>query len=375
MPPLPTAVVIGGGFFGCMIAVRLREYYPRVVLLEKERDLLQRASYNNQARVHGGYHYPRSLVTALRSRVNFARFTADYADCIDSSFTKYYAVGRELSKVTGQYFDQFCRRIGAPVTPAPDSIRKLFSPELVEDVFTVEEFAFDARRLKQRSRDMLDRARVDVRVSTTATRVTARPDGQLDLESADARGTDCITATEVYNCTYSQTNQLLAASGLPLIPLKHELAEMALVEVPEVFRDKAVTMMCGPFFSCMPFPARSLHTLSHVRYTPHRAWHDAANNYVDAHQLFDEDAKQSSFPYMIRDAQRYLPLLADCRHVDSLWEVKTVLPVSEADDSRPILFKKNWGLPNLHCIMGAKIDNVYDVLDEIDLFHAARRCA
>ena len=28
--------------------------------------------------------------------------------------------------------------------------------------------------------------------------------------------------------------------------------------------------MCGPFFSAMPFPARGLHTLSHVRYTPQK---------------------------------------------------------------------------------------------------------
>ena len=28
-------------------------------------DLMQRASYANQARVHNGYHYPRSLLTAL----------------------------------------------------------------------------------------------------------------------------------------------------------------------------------------------------------------------------------------------------------------------------------------------------------------------
>ena len=33
-----------------------------------------------------------------------------------------------------------------------------------------------------------------------------------------------------------------------------------------------------------------------------------------------------------------------------------MLPSSETDDSRPILFRKHVGLPNLHCILGAKID-------------------
>jgi hypothetical protein len=45
-------------------------------------------------------------------------------------------------------------------------------------------------------------------------------------------------------------------------------------------------------------------------------------------------------------------------------KVKTVLPLSEVDDSRPILFKAHWGLPNLICIMGGKIDNIYDAIEE-----------
>ncbi len=44
------AVVVGGGFFGCMTALELRRRCPRVVLLEQADDLLLRASYHNQAR-------------------------------------------------------------------------------------------------------------------------------------------------------------------------------------------------------------------------------------------------------------------------------------------------------------------------------------
>jgi hypothetical protein len=80
---------------------------------------------------------------------------------------------------------------------------------------------------------------------------------------------------------------------------------------------------------------------------------------------------RSAFDRMVRDAQRYLPCLRAARYRDSLWEVKTVLPASEADDSRPILFRAHHGLPNLVCLMGGKIDNVYDVLKELDQLQAA----
>ena len=66
---------------------------------------------------------------------------------------------------------------------------------------------------------------------------------------------------------------------------------------------------------------------------------------------------------MAKDVIRYMPCLSEARYVESLWEVRTVLPRSEADDSRPILFVKDHGLENLTSIVGAKIDNIYDMVE------------
>ena len=54
-------VIIGGGFFGMYIAEYFARQGKKVLLCEKEADFMQRASYANQARVHNGYHYPRSI--------------------------------------------------------------------------------------------------------------------------------------------------------------------------------------------------------------------------------------------------------------------------------------------------------------------------
>ena len=43
-----------------------------------------------------------------------------------------------------------------------------------------------------------------------------------------------------------------------------------------------------------------------------------------------------------------------------------MLPISEVDDSRPILCRFDHGLEGFHCIMGGKIDNVYDVVDAVN---------
>jgi hypothetical protein len=146
----------------------------RVAVVEREADLLQRASYNNQARVHNGYHYPRSLLTGLRSRINFPRFVEDYRYCIDDRFEKYYAIARVASKVTAAQFRIFCERIGAPVENAPPRVRKLFDSDHIEEVFRVRECAFDAARLCERLRTELEEAGVEVHLETEARRFARR---------------------------------------------------------------------------------------------------------------------------------------------------------------------------------------------------------
>jgi hypothetical protein len=163
-------------------------------------------------------------------------------------------------------------------------------------------------------------------------------------------------------------NYLMRDGEIERIPLKHEMTEICLVEVPDCLRRIGLTVMCGPFFSVMPFPPRRCHSFSHVRYTPHYDWFDRADTeYADAHAHLEEVEVPTAWNKMAYDARRYIPVLAECRHVDSLFEVKSVLPRSEEDDSRPILFRPNHGgIRGFHCILGGKIDNVYDVVETME---------
>ena len=143
------ALVIGGGFYGATVAARLATGTNRVSLIEAGSDLLGRASFANQARVHAGYHYPRSVLTALRSSTNFARFCADYSEAIERDFFDLYAIARE-SKVTASQFAKVCAGIGASAQPADSEHRKWFAADLIEEVFLTREYVFNAERLRQR---------------------------------------------------------------------------------------------------------------------------------------------------------------------------------------------------------------------------------
>ena len=357
------AVVIGGGLYGCALGVFLAQQGRRTVLLESEAGLLTRASYINQARVHHGYHYPRSFMTALRSAVNFPRFLLDFQSCIDPGFEAVYAIARNDTKVTAYQFERFCRQIGAPVRPASAETERLFEPSLVEAAFQVTEHAFNAVRLRAVMGRRLADSGVEVRFGEAARRVAVLGDGTLEVET-HAGGK--LTARRVFNCTYAQANQFLAASGVPPLRLKHELTEMALIEVPPALRGRGITVMDGPFFSTMPFPAEGLHTLSHVRYTPHESWLEP-EQLRDPHAYLASRQPASKCVYMLRDAQRFVPALSRARHVRSLFTVKTLLAQNETDDGRPILFRQHAELPGLTTVLGGKIDNIYDVLAALNL--------
>jgi glycine/D-amino acid oxidase-like deaminating enzyme len=360
------AVVIGGGFYGSFLAAALGHRLPRVRLIEKENDLMTRASYVNQARVHGGYHYPRSFMTALRSALNFPRFLLDFSSCIDDSFEKVYAIARQGSMVSSYQFRTFCRNIAAPVRPAPDSIRRLFNSNLIDEVVCVRECSFDAARLRGLMRVRLEEAGVGISLASEVRRILPGADGRLLVELQDGGE---FSAGAIFNCAYSQINTILRNSELPMLGLKHELTELALIEPPDELQQIGVTVMDGPFFSTMPFPALGLHSLSHVRYTPHESWREP-ELVRDPHAYLAERSPESRFTFMLKDSQRYLPCMQGARYVKSLFEVKTVLVQNEVDDGRPILFRCQPGNPDFTTVLGAKIDNIYDVLDALNVLYA-----
>lgn len=361
------AVVIGGGFYGAAIAVYLARQrgLKRIRLIEREPALLMRASYNNQARVHNGYHYPRSFTTAYRSRVNLPKFVRNWPEAVKQDFTKLYAIARRNSKVNAKQFERFCRSIGSAIQPADPELRALFEPRMIENVFLVEEYAFDTTKLASWAERELKECGVYISYQTRVTEISKGVGTSLQVVTETKQGEqELITCHYIFNCTYSGLNQFKGDFPGVRTGLKQEITEMPLMQMPPSLNGLGITVMDGPFFSMMPFPARGLHTLSHVRYTPHLHWDDRQG--LDPYKKLDHYEQTSRVDRMIRDVGRYIPSVLGARHVDSLFEVKTVLTKSENDDGRPILFEKHLELPGCYSVLGGKIDNIYDVLEKLD---------
>jgi glycine/D-amino acid oxidase-like deaminating enzyme len=228
---------------------------------------------------------------------------------------------------------------------------------LIAAVYEVVEYAFDSDILRDTFQEKLNKVGVELRLGARVEQADCSDnESVLQLSSGE------IVRTEyLFNCTYAGLKHIRGLEAHCRTPLKYEIAEMALVEPPAELARMGITVMCGPFFSVMPFPPRSLHTLSHVRYTPHASWVDGGLASPNPYQILEDNQNRSHAELMLRDAARYLPLLSQAQIRGSLFEVKTSLIRNESDDGRPVLIERGITNPKIYTIMGGKVDNIYDV--------------
>jgi hypothetical protein len=82
--------IIGAGWLGCHLALKLREKY-QVVLYEAD-EVFSQTSYRNQNRLHLGFHYARNSYTRTLCKQTFAQFLKDYDFLTSEIKNNIYAV-------------------------------------------------------------------------------------------------------------------------------------------------------------------------------------------------------------------------------------------------------------------------------------------
>jgi hypothetical protein len=281
------------------------------------------------------------------------KFVNDYGSSIFNDFTMLYGIARHNSKVNTSQFEAFCNRIEAPFSPPTTEVSNIFNDEFISGVYQVEEPAFNSDALLLEARQRLLDSGALLFLSEPVEKVIER----------NENFTVCLQSggSEIFNfvldCTYSNLGTLFEPARLLADTLKIERAEICLVSAPKSLESLGITVMDGPFFSCMPFPTRGSHSFTHVSYTPRR---------TRTSKLREPETEDSSaFLRMKLDALRYVPAIAELEHQDSIFVDKAILTSSELDDARPVLIHEAGQQGRYLSILGSKIDTVYDAVDSI----------
>mgnify|MGYP000117884385 CR=1 FL=1 len=257
-------IIIGAGIYGLYAALQCSKRGEKVVVLEFDEMAFSRATHINQARVHNGYHYPRSFSTAIHSQRYYERFNSDYDFCINKKFDKIYATANRYSWTEANQFKNFCK--AANIKCDRMDLAAYFKSETCEEAFLTEECTYDAMQLKDFF--LKELAKFSKCEILYGARIESIKKGestyQFQLESQQ------IESPFVLNATYASVNQILEKLQYESFNIKYELCEIILCTVSENLKNTGVTMMDGPFFSLMPFGNTGYHSLSAVPYTPHK---------------------------------------------------------------------------------------------------------
>lgn len=366
-------IIIGAGLYGLYAALFSGQKGENILVLECDGAPFCRATYINQARVHQGYHYPRSISTALKSAHYFERFNRDYAFCINREFEKIYATSSEYSWTNGEQFKKFCRAAEIPCEEVAPG--KFFKKGMCDGVFKTREYTYDATILKEFYLEKLAALKnVQIIYNCKITAIERDSDSyEIFLENQQVYKTPFV-----FNATYAGTNQILEMIGYEKFKIKYELCEIILCDVNEKLSKYGLTVMDGPFFSIMPFGKTNLHSLTSVSFTPHTTSYDVLptfkcqekcdEGYCDPYHLGncnDCVAKpHTAFPYMESLARKYLHEKLDFKYNCSLFSMKPILMSSEIDDSRPTVIRTYSKKPYFVGVLSGKINTVYD-LDEV----------
>lgn len=367
-------IIIGAGLYGLYAALFCAERGQKVVVLEQEETAFSRATYINQARVHMGYHYPRSISTAIKTAGYFRRFTEDYGFCIHEKFQQIYATSAKFSWTDAKQFQKFCQDAGIMCEHVP--AERYFNAGMCDGAFLTEEYTYDAMILRDFFLEQLSRFSQVQLVYGSMIREIVLDGSEFTVETAAG----VYRAPFVLNATYAAVNHVLAKlKGVKAEPfgIKYELCEMILCDTNEKLARTGITVMDGPFFSIMPFGKTGCHSLTSVTFTPHETDYGTVPSFdctkrekglCRTGSLANcndcPEKPESAWSYMEALTKKYLREEYGFSYKKSLFSMKPILKASEVDDSRPTIIRRAHSNPCFVSVLSGKINTVYD-LDEI----------
>jgi hypothetical protein len=358
-------IVIGGGLFGAYSSLILGKLGHKVLLVEQSPELMGRASFVNQARLHTGLHYPRSIVTARESLGYYTKFRERFPEVV-FDFQQIYAIASHNSKTSSRDFQDFVNRLGLNFEVInPD---KYFNKGAVEMAIRVEEPTFDAQLLREQVSIEIE-SDLNIEICTG----TAVIGGEVSSEGSHislCNGSK-IETNGIVIATYAGINTIRQSLGLEALPLSFELAEIILGSVSPEMSSIGFTVMDGPFWSMMPFGNSGSVSLTSVGITPLRKnlslpIFPCQSLRTGCTPMTLSDCNTchvkptSGVVHQVQQMKLFLKNHDFFTPTKSLLTVKSILNTTEVDDARPTLIQKESD-SNTWTVFSGKVSTLFDL--------------
>ena len=336
----PRVAVVGGGIFGITSALKLDNDFE-VTLFEKNDDILQNASSINQYRLHKGYHYPRSMETAMSAKKGTESFVKEYP-CEISDTKQHYVIARKNSKVNSSEYESFMDEMGLEYSKVKGN---LVNEITSENTYLVNETLFDPCKLYEICSDKLKGSDITILYGTKF--------DHSHIEDYDY----------VVNCTYSELNSVCYDGQ----KYQYEVCEKPILKLSEKYKGVGVVVMDGPFMCIDPYSDTDYHVMGNVVEAIHET-------NVGKYPIVSDELKPllnkglvknppiTKIDRFIETAKEFLDM-DGVEHIGSMFTIRTVLANRDHDDARPSIVKKHSS--GMYSIFSGKISTAVDTSNEL----------
>lgn len=252
--------VIGGGFYGIMASLEAakKNHVKEVSIFEKNESLMQAAGKYNQARLHLGFHYPRSKETIFQSKSGFNLYQKRFPKVTKSIEKNIYLIREDGLVSINDYLNIMRKnKINFENIDIKESAFKYKSNGINFKAIRVEERYIDIVKLNQSLFREIDEMGINVCLNKNVQNIDTHL-GEIIFNDGFKEKFDLII-----NCSY--TNPFIGFSKNK-VPLKYEYCTLLLIS-SDLIKNQAVTIMDGQFVSIYPWLS-NLHSVSSVKFTP-----------------------------------------------------------------------------------------------------------
>jgi len=301
--------IVGSGFFGTALAIKLKNNKNQVDLYEKENDILQNASKKNQLRFHLGYHYPRSQNTFEELKKANKLFSKFFTIKVFNKTKNYYAISNKNSKTSLTQFLNFVKKNKLFIKQADEKYNKKFTSKF----FLTKEKNLNYFNIKKEIKIKIKKAKINIFTNTKFKKNL--------IKNYD----------KIIVCCYSNNNYVLSDLGIKNLPkLKYELVEKIIVQLPKLYRNKSYIVLDGNFVCLDPYLGTNYHLLSDVKNSKLEIIHsrfpifkNIKKKYLETNDIIDK-IRISNFKKFIKNSKKYLPFISKSKYIGSYFVTRVL---------------------------------------------------
>ncbi len=250
--------VVGGGFYGCYLAFKLKKKYPNseISIYERNKDILQESAINNQYRLHLGFHYPRSRKTIKETFFGATLFLKEFKKYIYFPKKNIYAIHKNSRVTFKNYIKIFSGfKIPFKIIQKKKYIKYFKNVDDIKGAILTKEGTLLLDKLYN---DFKKKYLKNIKILRKIEVLDINLNGEILTNDNKKKFYDLVI-----NTTHINPNLGLKKK---YFKLKFENALMVLIK-NFLNRNTAITIMDGQFVSAYPLNDKLL-SLSSVKYTP-----------------------------------------------------------------------------------------------------------